>query len=158
MALSIKKVDVWAGELRDIPGGLADVLGGLSDAGGDFQFVIARRDPANPGSGQVFITPIKGKKVEQAAAGVGMNRADAVPTLRVEGGDRPRLGHEMARSIAEAGINIRGFSAAVIGNKFVAYIGFDSQQDADRAASALKSAGRTGSRRKPAAKSRRTRR
>jgi hypothetical protein len=40
--------------------------------------------------------------------------------------------------MADAGINVRGVSAAVIGNKFVAYIGLDSDQDADRAAKALK--------------------
>ncbi len=44
----------------------------------------------------------------------------------------------MARAIADQRVNVRGFSAAVIGNKFVAYLGFDSSEDADRAARAFK--------------------
>ena len=40
--------------------------------------------------------------------------------------------------MADAGINVRGVSAAVIGNKFVAYVGFDSDEDAERAMAALK--------------------
>jgi len=48
-------------------------------------------------------------------------------------------GPKMTRAMAEAGINVRGVSAAVVGNKFVAYIGLDSDEDADRAMRALKS-------------------
>lgn len=35
--------------------------------------------------------------------------------------------------IAEEAINIRGFSGAVIGRRFIAYIGFDSPGDANQA-------------------------
>ena len=40
MAYTIKKVDVWAGEIADRPGGLADKLSALSDAGANFEFLI----------------------------------------------------------------------------------------------------------------------
>ena len=139
MALKMTKADVWAGALQDVPGGLAGVLDGLADAGANLQFIIARRDPANPGRGQVFITPIRGKRVESAAGAAGLRRADNIATLRIEGADRPGLGRQMMRAIADEGINVRGVSAAVSGAKFIAYLGFDSQADADRAAGALRS-------------------
>jgi hypothetical protein len=161
MALSVTKTQVWAGDLQDIPGGLADVLGGLAGSGADLEFVIARRDPAHPGQGQVFISPIKGKRAEAAAQSAGLDRADSVPTLRVEGPDKPGLGNRMARAMADEGINVRGFSAAVIGNKFVAYIGFDNPADADRAAKALKRVngadGKAATGRRPATAKRKTR-
>jgi hypothetical protein len=35
-------------------------------------------------------------------------------------------------------VNLRGVSAAVVGRKFVVYLGFDGNADADKAARALK--------------------
>ena len=57
MAYTIKKVDVWAGEIADRPGGLADKLSSLSDAGTNLEFLISRRAPDKPGTGVVFSLP-----------------------------------------------------------------------------------------------------
>ena len=46
----------------------------------------------------------------------------------------------MTTAIAEAGINLRGISAAVLGSRFVAYMAFDSAEDAEKAAKAIKAA------------------
>jgi hypothetical protein len=161
MALQVQRSDVWAGDVSDVPGGLADMLGPLADAGASLDFVIARRDPSQPGQGQVFVTPVKGKRAEGAAENVGLRRADTVSTLRVEGPDKAGLGNRIARSIADQGINVRGVSAAVIGARFVAYLGFDNAEDADRAAQALKGVDAaprrrrsTAARRKPVARRR----
>ncbi|MGN5478612.1 hypothetical protein ACTMU2_21165 [Cupriavidus basilensis] len=43
----------------------------------------------------------------------------------------------MTEDLAEAGINLRGFSAAVIGTQFVAYVAVDTQAEAERAADVL---------------------
>jgi hypothetical protein len=43
MAYTVKKVDVWAGEIADRPGGLASTLAALSSAGANIEFVVARR-------------------------------------------------------------------------------------------------------------------
>ena len=138
MALKANKVDVWAGDLRDVPGGLADALEQVSAGGGSVDFLIARRDDKQTGVGKVFLTPVRGKPVMDAAGRAGLQRAANVGTLRVEGSDQPGLGAKITRAIADAGINIRGVSAAVIGNRFVAYVGFDSEADADAAAEALR--------------------
>jgi hypothetical protein len=139
MALTVTKEDVWAAHIEDQPGGLAGVLETLSDAGTDLQCVIARRQPDKPGTGVVYLTPVKGRKQTNAAQGVGLKSAKNIPTLRVEGADKPGIGARMMRAIAEAGINVHGVSAVALGNKFAAYIGFDSTDDANKAAKVIKS-------------------
>ena len=142
MADKITKVEVWAGDIDDQPGGLARVLDALASAGATIECCIARRKPDQPGRGIVFVSPIKGKKAQDAARSAGLAPASNIGTLRVEGGDRKGAGAALTQAVADAGINMRGLSAAVIGKKFVCYFGFDSAMDADRAAKAVKSAGK----------------
>jgi hypothetical protein len=137
MALLVSKVEVWAGDLPDQAGGLARVLEALVDGGADLECVIGRRRPEEPGSGEVFVTPIKSKKAQTAAQSVGLARTD-IATLRIEGPDKPGLGARMMRAVAEGGVNVRGISALVLGNKFVAYMGFDNPADLAAAMKALK--------------------
>ena len=138
MALKVTKVNVWAGDLRDVPGGLADVLEQLSQGGGSIEFLIARRSDNAPGAGKVFLTPVTSSRAKDAAGRAGLQNAANVATLRIEGPDRAGLGGKITRALADEGINVRGVSAAVIGNKFVAYVGFDSEEDAEKATGALK--------------------
>ena len=49
MAYRINKVDVWAGEIEDRPGGLAKKLAVLAEAGANFEFLISRRAPKSRG-------------------------------------------------------------------------------------------------------------
>jgi hypothetical protein len=59
MSLTVTKVDVWATQIEDKPGGLAKLLGALAGAGANLECLIARRDPSNPGKGVAFLTPAK---------------------------------------------------------------------------------------------------
>jgi hypothetical protein len=138
MSFTVTKVDIWSSKIEDKPGGLAKVLGTLGNAGANLDCVIARRDPAKSGTGVVFLTPVKGAAVRKAAQSEVLTPAENVATLKVEGDDAAGLGGQIATAIADAGINLRGVSAAVIGKKFVAYLGFDSAADATKAARALK--------------------
>ena len=138
MAVKVTKVQVWAGDIVDQPGGLDSVLGRLADAGANLECVISRRQPEKPGTGVVFVTPIKGKKVQAAATEAGLKTADNIVTLRVEGSDKPGVGNQMTSALASAGINVRGVTAAVIGGKFVSYVALDSAEDASKATKALK--------------------
>jgi hypothetical protein len=140
MAAKVTKVEVWAADVADRPGGLAQVLESLADAGATIECCIGRRHPDRPGSGVVYVTPVKGQKAQTAARSVGMSPAANIATLRVEGADKPGTGAALSRAIADAGVNLRGISAAVLGGKYVAYFGFDNDSDADRAAKAIKSA------------------
>jgi hypothetical protein len=140
MAYSIKKVEVWAGEVADRPGGLADKIDALSGVGANLEFVIARRSPDKPGTGVVFVTPIKGAKQKGAAQSAGLTTTDSLHSLRVDGPDKAGLGAKMAKALADAGINLRGISAAALGRRAVSYFAFDSAADAENAVRVLKKA------------------
>ena len=137
MELFVEHADVWAASVPDTPGGVADVLGILRDAGANLQSIIARRAPDQPGRGVLFVTPLQGDREIAAAAQVGFNVTHTLHSVRVMGHDRPGIAAELTQKLADAGINLRGFSAAVIGAQFVAYFAVDSLSDANRAIEVL---------------------
>ena len=138
MALDVKRVDVWVVSIKERPGGLAEKLRAVADAGAQLEFVIARRAPDKPGSGVVFLTPLKGARQTEAARAVGFRKTTHLQSLRIAGPDRPGMGTEVTEALATAGVNLRGLSAAAIGKRFVAYIAVDSAADAAKAIKALK--------------------
>ena len=140
MDLLVERVDVWAATIQDKPGGLAMLLDALRSAGADLQFIIARRAPDKPGTGVVFVTPLQNDREIRVAAQVGFNVSQSLHSVRVMGQDRPGAAAELTQKLAEAGINLRGFSASVIGTQFVAYVAVDSLGDANKAMEILRSA------------------
>src|SRR5215475_1706702 len=140
MAYTVRKVDVWAGEIADRPGGLASTMAALGNAGANLEFVVARRSADKPGTGVVFVTPIRGTKQKSAAQGAGLATTDNLHSVCVEGPDRPGLGAKMTQAIADAGINLRGVSAASLGRRSISYFAFDSGTDAATAMSVLRKA------------------
>jgi hypothetical protein len=140
MDLLVERVDVWAATIQDRPGGLAEVLATLRDAGADLQFIIARRAPDQPGKGVVFVTPLQSGREIRAAAQVGFNIAQSLHSVRVMGLDRPGIAAELTQKLADGGINLRGFSASVIGTQFVAHMAVDSMDNANRAMEILQKA------------------
>jgi len=131
--LTVERVDVWSSSIGDKPGRLARVLSGLKEAGADLDFVIARRAPDKPGTGVVFVTPLRGDVEIAAAATLGFNVTSSLKSVRVEGENRPGIAAEITEKLAGAGINLRGFSGAVIGSRFIFYIGLDSEKDVEKA-------------------------
>jgi hypothetical protein len=77
--------------------------------------------------------------VTAAAAGTGLE-ASSIPTLLVEGDDKPGLGLAIAQAIAGASVNMTFFVAQVIGRRYSAVIGFGSDADAKTAAPLIKKA------------------
>ena len=140
MAYNVKKVDVWAGEIADRPGGLASTLAAVNKSGANIEFVVARRAPDKPGTGVVFLTPIKGAKQKGAAQHAGLGSSEGLHSVRVEGPDRAGLGAKMTEALAGAGINLRGISGAAIGRRAVTYFAFDSAEDSNSAVRVLKKA------------------
>jgi hypothetical protein len=133
MDLLVEQVDVWAATIQDRPGGLAEALATLRHAGADLQFIIARRAPEEPGKGVVFVAPLQGDREIRAAAQVGFNVTRSLHAVRVMGPDRPGIAAELTQKLADGEINLRGFSSAVIGTQFVAYVAVDSLDDATKA-------------------------
>ncbi len=138
MAIQISRVEVWAGNIADSPGGLSKKLDVLAEAGASLEFVIARRRPGTPGRGVVFMAPVRGPRQIRAARKAGLSKAARMHSLRLEGPDKPGLGARISDAIAEAGINMRGLSAAAIGRKCVVYLAFDRDADAKVASRILK--------------------
>jgi len=140
MPYEITKADVWAGTIKDQPGGLAKKVEALADAGASLEFVIARRSPEKPGAGVVFLAPLRGARQLRAAKKAGLSKATNLCSLRVQGPDKPGLGARIARLLADEGINMRGLSAAALGRRCVVYFAFDSAADANKASRVLKKA------------------
>jgi hypothetical protein len=138
--LMVESVDVWAASIRDEPGGLAVMLKGLRDAGADLEFIVARRAHEEPGTGVVFVTPLRGDTEIAAAADLGFNVSSQLHAVRVEGENTRGAVAELTDLLAEAGINLRGVSAAVIGTRFILHVAVDSVSDATRAIDILKQA------------------
>lgn len=140
MDLLVERVDVWAATIPDRPGGLAEALTALADSGADLQFVVARRTPDEPGKGVVYITPLQGDRETRAAAQVGFNVTNSLHSVRIAGHNEPGVAAQLARRLGDAGINLRGFSASVIGSQFVVYVALDTLDDANRAVEVLQKA------------------
>jgi len=129
---------VWAASIPDQPGGLAAKLEALAEAGVNLEFVIARRESSQPGTGVVFVTPIKRPKHIRAAQAAGFQKTDTLHSVRIEGKDKPGLGAKITASLAAAGINLRGLSAAAIGKRCVCHLALDKPEDAEKAIQILK--------------------
>ena len=138
MKLDVSRVDVWAARIKDRPGGLAQKLNALAQAGANLEFVIARRAPGKPKTGVVFVTPIKGARQVKAAKQAGFKKTASLRGLRIAAGDRPGLGAKLTTQLADAGINLRGFSGAAIGKRAIFHLAFDSNADAGKAIRCLK--------------------
>ena len=132
MDLIVECVNVWAASIPDEPGGLARILTGLREAGADLDFCIARRAPEKPGTGVVFVTPLHGDREIAAASILGFNVTNSLHSVRVEGENAPGIAAILTEKLAAAGINLHGFSGAVIGTRFILYIGLDNDADAQK--------------------------
>jgi hypothetical protein len=129
MDLLVEREDVWAASVDDKPGALAAKLSALNDAGADLGFIIVRRAPEKPGTGVAFVTPLRGDREVRAATAAGFAVTSSLHSVRVEGPDEPGVAATLANAIGDAGINVRGFSGAVLGPRFIAHVGVDSAED-----------------------------
>jgi len=136
--MKAQRMDTWAAGMEDKPGALADKLEALAAGGVNLEFVIARRAPDKPGSGVVFVTPVKGAKQIAAAKKAGFSRSTALHAVRIEGTDKKGQGAAITRALADKGINLRGLSAAAIGKRFVAHVALDKAADAAKAMRVIK--------------------
>lgn len=122
--------DVWVASLDDKPGALANKLAALAEAGADLGFIIARRSPDKPGTGVVFVTPLRGDQEIDAATEEGFAVSSHLHSVRVEGQNEPGIAARITRKVGEAGLNLRGFSGALIGTQFVLHMAFDTADSA----------------------------
>jgi hypothetical protein len=142
MPVTVKNISLWRRETENKTGLLALTLEPLAKAGADLSVVMGYRLPGNEATAAIEIYPVAGKKVTAAATERGLV-ASAIPTLLVEGDNKPGTAHKVAQTIAEAGIDLSFFVAQAIGRKYSAVIGFTNNDDAKKAATLInKAAGR----------------
>jgi hypothetical protein len=137
MAVTVKRVTLWRSEVENKPGMLARTLKPLADAGASLQVVMAYRVPGEPGRAAIELSPVSGRKSEAAAKAAGLDRS-SIPTILAMGDDRPGLGSEIAEAIAGAGINVSFLVAQVVGRKYSAVYGFETEEEARIATSLIK--------------------
>jgi hypothetical protein len=137
MPVTVKSISLWRKEAENKTGLLAQTLEPLAKAGADLSVVMGYRLPGNDAKAAIEIYPVSGKKLTAAATGAGFV-ASAIPTLLVEGDDKPGLAHKIALTIAESGADLSFFVAQTIGRRYSAVIGFANDADAKRAATLTK--------------------
>lgn len=139
MAVSVKKITLWRSEVANRPGTLAGALAPLAEARADLRVVMSYRFPGDESRAAIELYPVTGKRAQAAARRAGLSES-GIPTLLVEGDDRPGTGAAISRAVAEAGINLAFFVAQVLGRRYAAVIGFDSEADARKAVPLIKRA------------------
>ena len=133
MNAMVEAEEVWAASLADQPGALGDKLAALAEAGADLDFIVARRSPESPGTGVVFVTPLRGDREIEAATEEGFSATSHMHSVRVAGPNESGIAAKLAQAMGEAGLNLRGFSGAVIGTQYVAHLAFDTAEAAQKA-------------------------
>src|SRR5437763_4609104 len=139
MPVTVKNISLWRKEVENQVGTLAHTLEPVTKAGANLQLLMGYRYPGEGTKAAIELYPIAGKKVTAAASEVGLS-ASSIPTLLVEGDDRPGLGFSIAQAMAGAGVNLTFFVAQSTGRKFSAVLGFETENDAKTAAPLIKKA------------------
>ena len=139
MAVSIRKVTLWRTEVEHRPGALADLLDPLASAGADLQIVMGYRIPGQKDRAIIEVAPVGTRRAAQAGRSAGLAPGGA-PALLVLGDNRPGLANRIARALADSGVNIAFLVAQVVGRRYSAVFGFESEADLDKAVDRIRAA------------------
>lgn len=139
MLVTVKNISLWRKEVENQVGSLAHTLEPLSKAGANLHVLMGYRYPGEGTKAAIELYPVAGKKMTAAASEAGLS-ASSIPTLLVEGDDRPGLDFAIAQAIAGAGVNMTFFVAQSVGRRFSAVLGFENEADAKTAAPLIKKA------------------
>ena len=138
MPVTVKKIVLWREQVTNRPGALAEVLEPLSAAGADLQVVMGYREHGTQ-KAVIEMYPIAGRKLTEAAESAGLGPS-AIPALLVRGDNRAGLAHRVARALAEGRLNVGFLVAQVVGRKYSAVFGFETEAEADAALGIIKKA------------------
>jgi hypothetical protein len=138
MPLAVRKITLWRGKIPHRPGALAEVLEPVAARGANLEILMGYREPGSLDA-VVELWPVSGRKMSETVEGAGL-APSAIPTLLVNGPNRPGLGHTIARALAENGINVAFLVAQAVGRRYSAVFGFESDVDASRAAKVVRAA------------------
>ena len=137
MPVTVKRMTLWRRDLENVPGALATVLDPLAKAGADLQVAMGYRIPGQESRAVIELAPVQGRRAAAAAEQSGLRPSD-IPTLVVQGDNRPGLGRDLADEMGRAGINMAFLVALVVGRRYSGVFGFDRDEDAKKAAVIIK--------------------
>ena len=138
--------EVWVASLEDKPGALGNKLAGLAESGADLSYVISRRCPEKPGTAVVFVTPLRGDREARTALEEGFSVSSHLHVVQVEARNQPGIAAKVTQGMGQAGLNLRGFSGAVVGAQCVLHLTFDTAEPAQRAIAVVEAMGDTWTR------------
>ena len=139
MAVTVKKITLWRKEAENKLGVLASTLLPLASAGADLKVLMGYRHPGAESKAAIEVYPVTGKKSLAAASVAGLS-ASSIPALLVEGDNKAGLGQKISQAIADSGISLDFLVAQVVGRKYSAIFGFESEADATKCVGILKKA------------------
>src|SRR5713226_7790326 len=116
MSVTVKHITLWRAEVENKPGVLARTLESLAAAGADLRVVMGYRYAGGGEKAAIEVYPVTAKKSVAAAQAAGL-AASSIPTLLVEGDNKPGLAHAVAKTIGETGINLGFLVAHVVGRR-----------------------------------------
>ena len=135
---TIKKFPIWCAEIDDVVGATTGLFKVLADAGADITFALGRPQSTKPGKALLFLSPIKGKEQEAAAAKADIVFRPDVVGVEVQGPNRKGGNFKLAAALAHANLSVRALVTTVIGEKFTAVFALQSEEDADEAIKVLR--------------------
>jgi hypothetical protein len=135
MKYRVSKEHVWVGEIPDRVGALAEKLEALRQGGINMELIICRR--GQPGRALMFISPLRTLEEIETAEKAGLSKAESMQSIRIEGPNVVGLGARITTALAGAGLNLRGYWAAALGDRSVTSLAFDTAADGDRARAIL---------------------
>ena len=139
MPVTVKNISLWRKEVENQVGTLAHTLEPVAKAGANLKVLMGYRYPGEGKKAAIELYPVVGKKVTGAASEAGLS-ASSIPSLLVEGDDKPGLGLAIALALSGAAINMTFFVAQAVGRRFSAVLGFESEDDAKKATPLIKKA------------------
>lgn len=139
MPVRVRPFTLWRVEVDNQPGALARTLEPLAAARVDLQIVMGYRLPGDHARAAIEVAPVTGARAMSAAQAAGFHEA-GIAALRIEGDNRPGLGHAVARALGDAGVNADFVLGQVSRGQHTTVIGFESREDADRAIPLIKRA------------------
>ncbi len=144
MSIRVKTIVVWRTEVEDRPGEMARALEPLVEH--DLDLVIGNQGTV------VDIAPVVGRKARLAAEKAGF-RPLPMSMILVEGENRRGVCFGIARALGNAGIGMNSMVGQAAGTKYQVLVGVANEADAKRAASVIRKAAGSKSRRQTAEKS-----
>jgi hypothetical protein len=134
---TIKKFAIWSTEVDDVAGATTGLFKMLADAGVDIEFSLGRPLGDKTGKAILFLSPIKGKKQEEAAKQADIVFRPDVVGVQVQGPSRVGGNFRLTAALAHEDLTVRALVTTVDDGRFTTVFALKNDADAERAVKVL---------------------